>query len=81
MPRDRVAVGHREDVEIVEPAAELGQDLDRGSVPLTDRGVVQRLQHGRRVPMSRDRTGDRAPTVGPGDPRERGLATASARTG
>ena len=27
-----------------------GQGVDRGSVPLTDRGVVQRLQHGRRVP-------------------------------
>ena len=34
-----------------------GQDLDRGSVPLTDRSVVQRLQHGRRVPSGCDRTG------------------------
>ena len=52
-----VAVGHREDVEVVEPAAGLGQDVDRGPVPLTDRCVVQRLQHGRRVPMTGDRTG------------------------
>jgi hypothetical protein len=63
-----VAVGHGEDVEIVETAPGLGQDSDHGPVPLTDRGVIQRLQHGRRVPMTGDRTrahaGDRAGSVG-----------------
>jgi hypothetical protein len=55
-----VAVGDREYIEVVEPVPGLGQDFDRGAVPLTDRCVVQRLQHGRRVPMTDDRTGDRA---------------------
>jgi hypothetical protein len=64
-----VAVGHREDVEVVEPAAGLGQGLDRGPAPLADRGVVQRLQHGRRVPMPPTATGDRAGGTRSGGPR------------
>ena len=77
-----VAVGDREDVEVVEPAAELGQDVDRGSVPLTDRGVIQRLQHGRRVPMRSDRTVDRDgfhARTRPDPARSRGAATPSRR--
>ena len=77
----RVAVGNREDVEIVEPAAELGQDLDRGSVPLTDRGVVQRLSaraEGTHAGRQDRRSRPVPPRIGF---RSRGAATSSRRNG
>src|SRR6185312_3240829 len=52
-----VAVRDREDVELVDRVPRCGQRSDSGPAPLAGRGVVQRLEHGRRVPSGNDRAG------------------------